>query len=122
MRRNIVETKEMLEGKRPKTRGQASTSEHGSNSVGDSAVGTFAWTILMGRIRGGGFDFVTSIFEKRDNLGTSTKFATKVHANIFVGGVGRKSMLSEPTVAEVDGRGFGTETFTIQGTTVMIDD
>jgi hypothetical protein len=49
------------------------------------------------------------------------KVATFVEAHILVGDIGREAMLSQPAIKKVDRRTFVTEGFTIEGTTVMVN-
>jgi hypothetical protein len=47
-------------------------------------MGALAWTILVGRVWGGRFNMITGVGEKRDNIVTTTEFATKIEANVAI--------------------------------------
>jgi hypothetical protein len=83
---------------------------------------SFGGGVLMGGIGGGGFDTVTSTFEKVADSFTSTKFSAEIEADVFVTDRVREAVTLEPASKEFDGRSFRAEGFPVEFTGVMISD
>jgi hypothetical protein len=119
---DIVQPQEMVEGIRPEFGREIGATKHSANGITDGVVGTFTGTILMKGVRCSGFDSIAHLFEQVNNFRTMTKFATEIKAHVFVRNIHGKAMLGKPMVAEIDGRGFGAETFAIQCAATVIND
>jgi hypothetical protein len=112
----------MMEGIRPEFGREIGATKHSANGITDGAVGTFTGTILMRGVGCSGFDSIARLFEQVNNIRTTTKLVTKIEAHVFVRNIRRKAVLGKPMVEEIDGRGFGAETFAVQRAAVVIDD
>ena len=110
-----------MERVRPELRGKSGTSKHGTNSISDGLMRALTRAILIRGSRSGRLDGITSKFKKADHLRGTTKFTTKIKANVLVGSLDRKTVTSKPAIDEIDRRLLGGETFTVKSTTVMID-
>jgi hypothetical protein len=112
----------MMEGIRPEFGREIGATKHSANGITDGAVGTFTGTVLMRGVGCSGFDSIARLFEQVNNVRTTTKLATKIEAHVFVRNIRGKAVLGKPMVEEIDGRGFGAETFAVQRAAVVIDD
>ena len=65
---------------------------------------------------------IAGMFKKFNNCRAMTEFTTKVKSNIFVGNILGKTVLGEPSIEIIRGWRLGGKTFTIESTTVMIND
>jgi hypothetical protein len=112
----------MVKGIRPELGVQSGASKDGTKRILNSPMGTFTGSGLVRRIRSSRFHGVPGFFKERANFSASTKFATKVHPDILIGRVFAAAMLSEPTINEINGRGFAAKGLTIERATLVIGD
>lgn len=119
---DVVQAQEMMEGVGPELGREVGTAKHSTDGIADGTMGTLTRTVLMGGVRGSGFDCVSSLFKQVNDFLTATKFTAEIKTHVLVGDIDGKAMLGKPTIEEIDGRGLGPETFTVQGATEMIDD
>jgi hypothetical protein len=112
----------MMECVGPELGREVGTAKHSTDGIADGTMGTLTRTVLMGGVRGSGFDCIAGLFKQVNDFLTATKFTAEIKTHELVGDIYGKAILSEPMIEEIDGRGLGPETFTVQGATEMIDD
>jgi hypothetical protein len=101
---DIVEPNKMLKGIWPKLGRESGATKHCTKGITNGLMWTFTWTILMRRVWSGGFDGITSLLKKGNDVGAVAKFTAKIETNIFVGMVNGQAMTCKPAIKEVNRR------------------
>jgi hypothetical protein len=119
---DIVQAKVVLESVGPEFGGKTGATQESTEGITNSTVGALAGTILMRGVGSSRLDGVASLLKQGNNIMALPKVAALVEAHILVGDIGREAMLSQPTIEEVDRGAFVAEGFTVEGTTMMVND
>ena len=84
MRSHIMQMEVVMKGIGPETGRKHSTTKEIADGITNITVTAFNGAILVGGVRGSGFNTVASLSEEGMDLGRAAKFTTKIHADILV--------------------------------------